>query len=80
MYCRRPYSFFFTSSEAAEQFANAFGVGDLSPIGIDSKELLSDDGIGAFRRLSSLAVFLDPQIDAGSGDVFGKILRFADTQ
>ena len=79
MYCRRPYGFFFTTSAAAEQFAVDFGVEDVSAIAVESKDLLSDDGIGAMRRLAVTRVFLDPQLDAATGDVFGQILRFAET-
>jgi hypothetical protein len=78
MWCRRPYGFFFTSSEAAERFAAEMGTSyELSPIGVQSKELISETGIGAMRRLDVTRIFIDPRIDAESGDVFGTILRIA---
>lgn len=76
MWCRRPYGFFFSSSEAAIAFAATLGSSfELSPIGINSKELVSSDGIDAMRRLGVHRLFIDPSIDPESGDVFGRILR-----
>src|SRR5436190_16187905 len=76
MWCRPPYGFFFTTQEAAAKFPGELGVKlELSPIGIASKELVSGDGLDAMRRLSVTRIFLDPQIDPATGDVFGKILR-----
>ncbi len=76
MWCRRPYTFFFSSSEAAEKFAGAMGTElPLQAIGIASKELISEEGVAALRKLDVTRVFFDPQIDPGSGDVFGTILR-----
>ncbi len=76
MWCRSPYGFFFTTQEAAVAFARQSGTTlDLVPIGIDAKELVSDEGLAAMRGLAVTRVFLDPQIDPASGDVFGKILR-----
>jgi hypothetical protein len=78
MWCRRPYGFFFSSSEAAVAFAQAMGTElSLEPIGVASKELISDEGIAAMRRLDVTRIFVDPRIDPGSGDVFGTILRIA---
>lgn len=76
MWCRRPYGFFFSSSEAAVAFAEALGsTFSLSPIGVSSKELVSSDGIDAMRRLGVHRLFIDPSIDPKTGDVFGRILR-----
>ena len=76
MWCRRPYTFFFTSSEAAVQFAiemkTAF---QLSPIGVDRRDLISEEGLVALHRMEVTKIFVDPRIDPGSGDVFGTILR-----
>ena len=81
MWCRRPYAFFFSSPEAASRFALAMdSTFPLVPIGVASKELVSGDGITALRALLVTRVFLDPQIDPTSGDVFGTILRFEDVQ
>src|SRR5258706_15012767 len=78
MWCRRPYTFFFSSSEAAEAFATAIGTDlPLEPIGIDSKELISEEGIAALRKLDVTRVFVDPQIDPVTCDVLGTILRIA---
>ena len=81
MWCRRPYGFFFTSSEAAVAFAARVGRAfELSPIGVASKELVSAEGIEALRRLEVTRVFVDPRIDDATGDVFGTILRLAPVQ
>lgn len=76
MWCRRPYTFFFTTSHAAVAFAARIAADlDLSPMGIASKELVSEEGIAALRKLDVTRVFVDPTIDEATGDVFGKILR-----
>jgi hypothetical protein len=75
MWCRRPYGFFFTSAEAAAAFAAATSELSLTPIGVAARELVSDDGIAALRRLEVQRVFIDPRRDPDSGDVFGTILR-----
>lgn len=79
MWCRRPYSFFFTTSDAAAAFAAAMNVEmELVPVGVHAKELLSDEGLQALRMQQVTRIFLDPEIDAASGDVHGKILRLAE--
>ena len=79
MWCRRPYSFFFSSSDGASKFANEMAVEvPLSPIGVDTKELLSEPGLEAMRMQSVTRIFFDPSIDPDSGDVFGTILRLAE--
>ena len=76
MWCRRPYGFFFTSSESAQGFALRMGTSlALSPIGVASKELVSKEGIEAMRKMLVTRIFVDPEIDDDSGDVFGTILR-----
>ncbi|MBE7451007.1 MAG: hypothetical protein HS111_19580 [Kofleriaceae bacterium] len=76
MWCRRPYGFWFSSSEAAAAFAAAMGTGEeLSPIGLDARDLVTEDALGALRELDVTRIFIDPQIDADSGDVHGTILR-----
>ena len=75
MWCRRPYGFFFTSAEAAATFAAAVSELSLLPIGVAARELISDDGIAALRKLDVQRVFIDPHRDPESGDVFGTILR-----
>ena len=76
MWCRRPYGFFFTTSEAASRFASTIGSEHpLEPIGVAARELVSEQGIEAMRRMQVTRIFLDPQIDPTSGDVFGTILR-----
>ena len=80
MWCRRPYGFFFTTSEAAERFGVSMGTAfSLAPIGVASKELISSEGIDAFRKLDVTRIFLDPRIDEATGDVFGTILRITPT-
>jgi hypothetical protein len=78
LYCRRPYSFLFSSAEAAVVFARAFGVEELSVIGVDSKDIGSQEFVDAFRAMQITRLFLDPSVDPVSGDVFGTILRFQD--
>ncbi len=78
MWARRPYGFFFSSAEAAERFAQSMGTQmALQAIGIASRELVSEQGVSALRRMELTRLFLDPQIDPQSGDVFGRILRIA---
>jgi hypothetical protein len=80
MWCRRPHGFFFTTSETAVAFATAMGTElDLQPIGVASKDLVSDEGIAAMSRLEVTRIFVDPRIDPVTGDVFGKILRIERT-
>jgi hypothetical protein len=76
MWCRRPYGFFFSSSDAADRFVAAFGSEyGLSAIGIDARDLLSEQLLSALRGMQVTRIFLDPAIDPTSGDVFGTILR-----
>lgn len=78
MWCRRPYTFLFSSDEAATAFAAASGVGDeLSPIGLDSKHLLADEMLGMLQAMDVTRIFVDPEIDPATGDVHGAILRLA---
>lgn len=78
LWCRRPYTFLFSSGEAALAFAAASGVGgELSPIGLDSKHLLTDDVLAMLQNLDVTRIFVDPEIDPVSGDVHGAILRLA---
>lgn len=75
LWCRRPYSFFFSSDEAASKFAQAIGVGDLWPIGLDASAVVSGELLSALRDLDVTRIFLDPEIDPETGDVHGTILR-----
>ena len=80
MWCRPPHGFFFSSSEAAAAFAAAIGTQlELAPIAIASKELVSTEGIAAMRGLEVTRIFVDPKIDADTGEVFGTILRIGAT-
>ncbi|MCA9675803.1 MAG: hypothetical protein H6709_05895 [Kofleriaceae bacterium] len=79
MWCRRPYGFFFSTGEAAEGFAGTFGSEyGLSAIGVETRELLTDAALDALRGMHVTRIFVDPQIDPATGDVFGQILRLAD--
>ncbi|MBP6630763.1 MAG: hypothetical protein KBG28_26030 [Kofleriaceae bacterium] len=76
LWCRRPYTFFFSSGEAAQAFAAALGTGaDLFAVGIDSSNLLSEQVLAGFREHEVTKIFVDPRIDEASGDVHGTILR-----
>lgn len=78
MWCRRPYAFFFSSSAAAAAFATAMKTGfALSPVGLDSTQLISSDAVDAMRSQEITRVFIDPQVDPETGDVYGTILRFS---
>ena len=76
MWCRRPYGFWFSSSEAATTFAEAMGTsGELTPIGMDAKDLISEEALGALREMDVTRIFIDPKVDPDTGDVHGTILR-----
>ena len=78
MWCRRPYTFLFSSDESATAFATASGDGDeLSPIVLDSKHLLADEMLGMLQAMDVTRIFVDPEIDPATGDVHGAILRLA---
>jgi hypothetical protein len=78
MWCRRPYGFLFSTGEAAQTFAKAMGTGeDLFAIGLDAGALISDDMLSGLRNSAVTRLFIDPQIDADTGDVHGKILRLS---
>ncbi|HEY6176652.1 MAG TPA: hypothetical protein VIX73_19485 [Kofleriaceae bacterium] len=78
MWCRRPYGFLFSSGQAAEAFARAMGTGEqLFAIGIDAGALISDEVLGGLRSTAVTRLFIDPAVDADTGDVHGQILRLA---
>ena len=77
MWCRRPYGFLFSDGVRAEAFAKELGNGELFAIGVDAGAMISDDMLGGLRNTAVTRLFIDPQIDPGNGDVFGKILRLA---
>jgi hypothetical protein len=78
MWCRRPYGFLFSNGQAAEAFAQAMGTGEqLFAIGIDAGAMISDEMLEGLRATAVTRLFVDPEIDPDSGDVFGKILRLS---
>ncbi|HET7373983.1 MAG TPA: hypothetical protein VFJ20_11375 [Gemmatimonadaceae bacterium] len=78
MWCRRPYGFLFSSGQSAESFAKAMGTGEnLYAVGLDAGALISNEMLDGLRNSAVTRLFIDPQIDADSGDVHGKILRLA---
>ena len=78
MWCRRPYGFLFSTGEAAEAFAKAMGTDEkLFAVGLDAGALISDAMLDGLRATAVTRLFVDPAIDAESGDVHGKILRLA---
>ena len=78
MWCRRPYGFLFSTGEGAESFAKAMGTGErLFAVGLDAGALISNELLDGLRNSAVTRVFIDPEIDAASGDVHGKILRLA---
>jgi len=77
MWCRRPYGFLFSTGQAAESFATAMGTAELFAIGLDAGALLSDEMLAGLRNTAVTRLFIDPAVDAETGDVHGKILRLA---
>jgi hypothetical protein len=78
MWCRRPYGFLFSTGQAAEAFAGAMGTGEqLFAIGIEAGALMSDEVLGGLRNTAVTRLFIDPAVDAETGDVHGQILRLA---
>lgn len=78
MWCRRPYGFLFSDGQRAESFAKAMGTDEaLFAIGIDAGAMISDEMLAGMRNTAVTRLFIDPEIDPNSGDVFGKILRLA---
>jgi hypothetical protein len=81
MWCRRPYGFLFSDGNVAESFALAMGTGEsLFAVGFDSGALISSSLLSGLRDSAVTRLFVDPAIDATSGDVYGKILRLAPLQ
>lgn len=79
MWCRPPYGFWFSSGQAAEAFAAQVGSDHaLTAVGVDASDVLGEPALAAMRDQHVTRIFLDPQIDPESGDVFGKILRLGD--
>lgn len=78
MWCRRPYGFFFSTSDAAEKFAVAMQVAELTAIGLDASDLLRDETLAGLRSMQVTRLFIDPAIDPQTGDVFGTILRLSE--
>lgn len=78
MWCRRPYGFLFSNGQAAESFAQSMGTGEqLFAIGVDAGAMISDEMLAGLRDTAVTRIFIDPQIDPQSGDVFGQILRLS---
>lgn len=81
MWCRRPYGFLFSDGNNAESFAKAMGTGEeLFAVGIEANALISSEVLSGLRDSAVTRLFVDPSIDATSGDVYGKILRLAPLQ
>ena len=54
------------------------GTGDeLFAIGVDAGAMISDEMLAGLRDSAVTRLFVDPAIDADTGDVHGKILRLA---
>jgi len=78
MWCRRPYGFLFSTGEAAEAFAKAMGTDEkLFAVGLDAGALISEEMLGGLRATAVTRLFVDPAIDAESGDVHGTIVRLS---
>jgi hypothetical protein len=78
MWCRRPYGFLFSTGESAETFAAAMGTAEkLFAVGVEAGALMSSAVLDGLRTSAVTRLFVDPAIDADSGDVYGTILRLA---
>ena len=78
MWCRRPYGFLFSTGQERRTVREAMGTGEeLFAIGVDAGAMISDQMLAGLRNTAVTRLFIDPQIDPESGDVFGKILRLA---
>ena len=78
MWCRRPYGFLFSNGQAAETFAKQMGTGEeLFAVGVDAGAFISDEMLAGLRNSAVTRLFIDPAIDAATGDVHGKILRLS---
>ncbi len=76
LWCRRPYTFVFSTARAAELFAIQLGTElDLVPIAVAATELISTEALRGLREQHISRVFVDPSIDEVTGDVHGQILR-----
>lgn len=76
MWCRVPYGFLFSTPDAALAFASQLGTElGLSPIGIRARDLLGPEALDGLRKRALTRLFVDPRIDAVSGDVHGTIVR-----
>lgn len=76
LWCRRPYTFFFSSEERASRFLGQMGSEHtLTLLGIEPKVLLAPEFLSGLRRLQVSRIFIDPELDAETGDVSGRILR-----
>jgi hypothetical protein len=76
LWCRRPYTFFFSSEERAARFLGRMGSEHpLTLLGIERKVVLMPDFLEGMRRLQVSRIFIDPELDEGTGDVTGRILR-----
>ena len=81
MWCRRPYGFLFSTGEGAEAFAASMGNAEaLFAVGTESRVLLTDEILAGLRDTSVTRIFVDPEIDPETGDVFGTILRLGALQ
>ena len=81
MWCRRPYGFLFSTGQGAEEFAKAMGTGEeLFAVGLDAGNLINDNMLDGLRNSAVTRLFIDPSIDAATGDVHGKILRLSPLQ
>ena len=70
--------FLFSNGQTAETFAKTMGTGeDLFAIGHDAGALLSDEMLSGLRDSAVTRLFIDPAVDAETGDVHGKILRLS---
>lgn len=76
LWCRRPYTFLFSTGDAAQAFAAAAGAGEsLWALGFDTVHLLSEEVLIGLREREVTRIFVDPRIDDATGDVHGAILR-----
>ena len=76
MWCRAPYGFIFSTTDAALAFATAMGTTlTPPPIGVQARDLFAPTSLDGLRQRALTRFFVDPAIDAATGDVHGRIVR-----
>lgn len=70
-----PYTFLFSEAALADAFATAMKKDGLFAVGLDAPTVVAPDMQNAFARAGVRRVFMDPEVDSATGDVFGTIVH-----